>query len=107
MPSPTTRRTFLKQSVVATAAMSLPRFSIGQAGLPASGKINVACIGIGNRGFFAVSELMKDPRVNIVAVWHCSGAEAKYVQRSHFAEPRNKAISTMAKSCFSRDCILT
>lgn len=68
MPSPTTRRTFLKQSVLATAAMSLPRFSIGQAGLPASGKINVACIGIGNRGFFAVSELMKDPRVNIVAV---------------------------------------
>jgi predicted dehydrogenase len=28
----------------------------------------VACIGIGNRGFFAVSELMKDPRVNIVAL---------------------------------------
>jgi hypothetical protein len=45
----------------------LPRFSIGQTGPSANGKINVACIGIGNRGFFAVSELMKDPRVNLVA----------------------------------------
>ena len=62
-----TRRTFLKTSALATAAFSLPRFSIGQPGPSANGKINVACIGIGNRGFYAVSELMKDPRVNLVA----------------------------------------
>lgn len=61
------RRTFLKTSAVAAAAFTLPRFSIGQAGPSAGGKINVACIGIGNRGFYAVSELMKDPRVNLVA----------------------------------------
>lgn len=65
---PASRRTFLKHSALAAAAVSLPRFSIGQTGPSANGKINVACIGIGNRGFFAVSELMKDPRVNIVAV---------------------------------------
>src|SRR5215210_3199553 len=63
-----TRRTFLKSSAVAAAAFTLPRFSIGQPGRSANGKINVACIGIGNRGFFAVSELMKDPRVNFVAL---------------------------------------
>src|SRR6185436_1153671 len=63
-----TRRTFLKTSALAAAAVSLPRFSIGQAGGSPNGKINVASIGIGNRGFFAVSELMKDPRVNIVAL---------------------------------------
>lgn len=63
-----TRRTFLKSSALAAAAFSLPRFSIGQTGPAANSKINVACIGIGNRGFFAVSELMKDPRVNLVAV---------------------------------------
>jgi len=62
------RRTFLKTSAVAATAFSLPRFSIGQSGLAANGRINVACIGIGNRGFYCVSELMKDPRVNIVAV---------------------------------------
>jgi predicted dehydrogenase len=67
-PSRPTRRTFLKSSAIATAAFSLPRFSIGQPGISANSKINVACIGIGNRGFFAVSELMKDPRVNIVAI---------------------------------------
>jgi predicted dehydrogenase len=65
--SPFTRRAFLKSSAVAAAAFTLPRFSIGQPGPSANGRINVACIGIGNRGFFAVSELMKDPRVNIVA----------------------------------------
>jgi predicted dehydrogenase len=62
-----TRRTFLKTSALATAAFTLPRFSIGQAGISPNSKINVACIGIGNRGFYAVSELMKDPRVNLVA----------------------------------------
>jgi hypothetical protein len=68
MSHPASRRSFLKNSAVAAAAFSLPRFSIGQSGPSANGKINVACIGIGNRGFFAVSELMKDPRVNIVTV---------------------------------------
>ena len=64
-----TRRTFLKTSTAAAAAFSLPRFSIGQSGRGSpNGKINVACVGIANRGFFAVSELMKDPRVNIVAL---------------------------------------
>ena len=67
IPARPTRRTFLKSSAIATAAFALPRFSIGQPGGSANGKINVACIGIGNRGFFAVSELMKDPRVNLVA----------------------------------------
>jgi predicted dehydrogenase len=66
-PRPT-RRTFIKTSALAAAATALPRFSIGQPGVPAGSKINVACIGIGNRGFFAVSELMKDPRVNLVAL---------------------------------------
>ena len=63
-----TRRTFLKTSAVAAVAFSLPRFSIGQPGPSANGRLNVACIGIGNRGWFAVSELMKNPNVNIVAV---------------------------------------
>ncbi len=69
IPPVSTRRTFLKTSAVATAgAFVLPRFSIGQAGPSASGKINVACIGIGNRGWFAVSELMKNPAVHIAAI---------------------------------------
>src|SRR6185436_6311639 len=63
-----TRRTFLKTSALAAAAVSLPRFSIGQSGRSPNGKLNVACIGIGNRGWVAVAEMMKNPSVNIVAV---------------------------------------
>jgi predicted dehydrogenase len=72
MPHPSlatpTRRTFLKTSALAAAAFTLPRFSIGQTGPAAGSKINVASIGIGNRGWFAVSELLKNPNVNLVAV---------------------------------------
>ncbi len=63
-----TRRTFLKSSAAAASVFVLPRFSIGQPGPAPSSKISVACIGIGGRGWFAISELMKDPRVNLVAV---------------------------------------
>jgi Predicted dehydrogenases and related proteins len=61
------RRSFLKTSAVAAAALALPRFSIGRSGPSPNDKINVACIGIGNRGFSVLSELMKDSRVNLVA----------------------------------------
>src|SRR5258708_1878602 len=64
----TSRRTFLKTSAVAAAAFTLPRFSLGQPGPAANSKVNAACIGIGNRGWFAVSELLKNPNVNLVAV---------------------------------------
>jgi predicted dehydrogenase len=67
-PSLSTRRDFIKASAAAAAAFTLPRFSIAQSGASPNSKINVACIGIGNRGWFAVSELMKSPLVNIVAV---------------------------------------
>ncbi len=63
-----TRRTFLKTTAAAAAVFTLPRFSIGQPGPSANGKLNVACIGIGNRGWFAVSELLKSPNVNLVAL---------------------------------------
>src|SRR4051812_31468120 len=89
------RRTFLKSSALAAAAFTLPRFSIGQPGPSANGKINVACIGIGNRGWFAVSELMKDPRVNLVAFCDVDQerVEATY---KHGAELKAKSELTCA-----------
>lgn len=80
-PALPTRRTFLKTSALAAGAFALPRFSIGQPGPSAGGKINVACIGIGNRGWFAVSELMKNPFVNIVAVCDVDDALVEDTQR--------------------------
>jgi len=67
-PAPLSRRDFLKLSAAATAAFTLPRFSIGAEGPSPNNKLNVACIGIGNRGWFAVSELLKNPHVNIAAL---------------------------------------
>ena len=68
LPAALNRRSFLKSSAAAAAVFSLPRFNIAQAGVAANSKINLACIGIGNRGWAAVGEMMKDPRVNIVAI---------------------------------------
>jgi len=62
------RRTFLKSSALAAAALTLPRFAIGQPGASSNSKINVACIGVGGRGWYAVSELLKNPHVNVVAL---------------------------------------
>lgn len=62
-----TRRRFLKSSAAAAAAFALPRFSIGATGPAANSRLNVACIGIGHRGWYAVSELLKQPHVNLVA----------------------------------------
>lgn len=67
-PGALPRRAFLRASAAAAVAATLPRFSILRAGESPNGRLNVACIGIGNRGFYAVSELMKDPRVNLVAL---------------------------------------
>ena len=64
----TTRRAFIKTTLAAAAAFSLPRFAIGKPGTQAGSKINLACIGVGNRGWFAVSEALSNPNVNLVAI---------------------------------------
>lgn len=79
----TSRRRFLKTSAAAAAALSLPRLAFTQTSPAATSKIQVACIGIGNRGWYAVSELLKLPMVQIVAV--CD------VDETLVAETRKKA----------------
>jgi predicted dehydrogenase len=64
----TSRRDFLKTGLVAAAAFSLPRFAIGKPGPRAGSKLNVACIGVGNRGWFAISEMLTNPNVNLTAI---------------------------------------
>lgn len=62
------RRRFLGTSAAAAAVSALPRFNLARAGQAPNARLNVACVGIGGRGWYAVSELLKDPRVNIVAL---------------------------------------
>jgi len=68
LPHSTSRREFLKTGIAAAAAFSLPRFAIGKPGPKAGSKLNVACIGVGNRGWFAVSEMISNPNVNLAAI---------------------------------------
>ncbi len=66
------RRTFLKNTSLATAAVSLPSLLRAQAeagpapeaGQPAGPKLNVACIGVGGRGYDAVQAMKGE---NLVA----------------------------------------
>jgi predicted dehydrogenase len=60
----TSRRTFLKSTAVAAGAFSLPSFSIGKPGESANSKINVAVVGAGGMGRYAVNEAAKQ---NLVA----------------------------------------
>ena len=105
LPSFPTRRTFIKTSALAATAFSLPRFSIAQAGGSANSRINVACIGIGNRGFFAVSELMKDPRVNLVALCDVDQVLVQEVYRKGAELKKNSGLggADLAKVPLFRD----
>jgi hypothetical protein len=60
------RRTFLKTASLATAAASIPSIlrSQGEGGQPPANKINVACCGVGGRGYDAVQAMKGE---NLVA----------------------------------------
>lgn len=61
------RRQFLRNSTLASIAVSLPKFSFAQA--KGSDKIKVGLIGCGNRGCGAICNMIEaDPNIKIVAV---------------------------------------
>jgi len=59
----TTRRQFLKSTAAASAAFTLPSFAIGKPGESANSKINVAVVGCGGMGGYAVGEAIKQNAV--------------------------------------------
>lgn len=64
MPYPTlSRRSFLKSASLASAVFAFPHLLRGQAGSP-NNRLNVACIGVGGRGYDAVKGLAGE---NLVA----------------------------------------
>ncbi len=66
MNNPRSRRSFVsKFSTGVAASLTLPRFAIGQSGPSANSKINVACVGIGHMGSYAVKTAAKE---NLVAL---------------------------------------
>ena len=69
------RRSFLKNSTLLTAASAFPsiwtsstnHYLPGPANLPAKDKVNLACIGIGNQGGSDVMSFAKTGLANFVA----------------------------------------
>ncbi len=61
------RRTFVKKSALALgAAATLPSFSIGTAGTSPNSRLNVACIGVGGRGWKSLGDVLQTE--NVVAL---------------------------------------
>ena len=64
------RRTFLKTASLATAAFNLPnilRFQ-GAGSQPANNRLNVACVGVGGRGYHAVEGMKGENLVGLCDV---------------------------------------
>ena len=67
------RRTFLKQAMLASAATAVPGFLLAHGSryprkIGPNEKVNLACIGIGNRGKEIIEALNKTGLANIVAL---------------------------------------
>jgi len=86
----TNRRRFLQSTAVAAGAVALPGFSIGKPGESANTKINVAVVGAGGMGGYAVGEAA---RQNLVALCdvderRAGGAFKKHTRAAKFKDFR-------------------
>jgi predicted dehydrogenase len=92
MPKQLTRRSFLRSAALASGALALPRFAIGQPGESANSKINVAVIGVGGMGDYAVKEAAKQ---NLVAFADVDDDRAAGAYKRHPEVPRFKDFRVM------------
>lgn len=86
----TSRRQFLGTSTAAAAASTLPNFSIAQSGK--TSKINVAVVGVGGMGGYAVGEAANE---NLVALCDVDEARGEKAFKKHADVPRFKDFRVM------------
>lgn len=86
------RRSFLKTTGATAALFTLPRFAIGKPGESANGKLNVAVIGAGGMGGYAVTEAGKQ---NLVAFADVDDSRAAEAFKKHPDAPRFKDFRVM------------
>ena len=92
MPN-TTRRRFLRSSAaVAAGASHLPQFAIGAPGESSNSKINVAVVGCGGMGNYAMGEASKQ---NLVAMCDLDEQRAARAFKSHDGVKRFKDFRVM------------
>lgn len=88
----TNRRRFLQITTTALGALALPRFSIAKPGVTASRKLNVAVVGAGGMGGYAVTEAAKE---NLVAFSDVDDARTAKAYKEHPDVPRFKDFRVM------------
>jgi predicted dehydrogenase len=88
----TDRRTFVKSSALAAGALALPRFAIGQSGPSANSKVNLAVIGAGGMGEYAVTQAATE---NFVAICDVDDHRACQAFKAHPDVPRFKDFRVM------------
>ena len=91
-PSSIPRRSFLKQTAIASAALSLPRVLRAQGGVSPNDRLNVACVGVGGRGSVAVGELATE---NLVAFCDVDDARAAATFKKFPDVPRFRDFRVM------------
>jgi len=88
----TTRRQFLESAAAAGCALTLPSSAIGRSGGSRTGKINVAVVGVGGMGGYAVGEAAKE---NLVAFCDVDDARAARHYEKHPEVPRFRDFRVM------------
>jgi predicted dehydrogenase len=86
------RRTFIKSSALAAGALSLPRSARAGGGTSASPKINVAVVGAGGMGRYAVEQAATE---NFVAICDVDDQRACKTYQEHPQVPRFKDFRVM------------
>ena len=100
----TTRRSFLKTTAAASGAFALPRFAIGKPGESANNKINVAVIGAGGMGGYAVGQAISQNPVAFADVDDSRAAKA--YQRAPQAKKFKDFRKMLDKYEKEIDCVL-
>jgi predicted dehydrogenase len=88
----TNRRDFIKTSALTAGALALPRFSIASSSGSPNSKINMAVVGAGGMGGYAVEQAATE---NFVAVCDVDDARAAEAYDAHPKVPRFKDFRVM------------
>jgi predicted dehydrogenase len=74
-----TRRQFLGSGAAASGALLLPSWITGHGSIKPSGKLTVACIGVGSQGLRVMLDLLRIPEVQLVAVCDVNRGSSDYL----------------------------
>lgn len=86
------RRAFIKSSALTAGALAMPRFSVASSGGSPSSKINIAVVGAGGQGEYAVEQAATE---NFVALCDVDEERAAEAYEAHPDVPRFKDFRVM------------